>query len=78
MIQCLHPYWRSNNREWIGLNSPLAQTAHPRPSLASCIRIKVKTPDPFMRHPGNLRGILTRWDKQAVNPEYDKARAGKF
>ncbi len=24
-----------------------------------------------------LRGVLTRWDKQAVNPEYDKARAAK-
>jgi len=24
-----------------------------------------------------LRGVLTLWDKQAVNPEYDKARAAK-
>jgi len=24
-----------------------------------------------------LRGVLTRWDKRAVNPEYDKARAAK-
>ena len=22
----------------------------------------------------SLRGVLTRWNKQAVNPEYDKAR----
>lgn len=26
----------------------------------------------------SLRGVLTRWEKQAVNPEYDKARAAKF
>jgi arylsulfatase A-like enzyme len=25
----------------------------------------------------SLRGVLTRWDKQAVNPEYDKARDAK-
>jgi len=25
-----------------------------------------------------LRGVLTRWDKQAVNPEYDNARGVKF
>jgi len=25
----------------------------------------------------SLRGVLTRWDKQAVNPEYDKVRAAK-
>ena len=24
----------------------------------------------------SLRGVLKRWDKQAVNPEYDKARDG--
>ena len=25
----------------------------------------------------SLRGVLTRWDKEAVNPEYDKARQSK-
>jgi arylsulfatase A-like enzyme len=25
----------------------------------------------------SLRGVLTRWDQQAVNPEYEKARAAK-
>ncbi len=40
----------------------------------------IKTTDDKGQYPESidgLRGVLTRWDEQAMNPEYDKARAAK-
>jgi len=43
-IECYHPYWRSDNREWRGLNSPFMQTAQHKGAAIHLFNIPATDP----------------------------------
>jgi hypothetical protein len=43
-IECYHPYWRSNTREWKGINSPFMQWAQHRGTAIALFDIPVADP----------------------------------
>jgi hypothetical protein len=43
-IECYHPYWRSNNRLWQGINSPLMQMAQHKGTAIALFNIPTADP----------------------------------
>ncbi|MBD3258400.1 hypothetical protein GF377_08190, partial [candidate division GN15 bacterium] len=43
-IECYHPYWRSDDRAWRGLNSPLMQMAHHKGTAIALFNIPTADP----------------------------------
>ena len=44
IIECFHPYWRSNTREWGGLNSPFMQMAQHKGTAIALFNIPTEDP----------------------------------
>ncbi|MEX2374557.1 MAG: hypothetical protein WD942_03100, partial [Dehalococcoidia bacterium] len=44
-VECYHPYWRSNDGSWQGLNSPFIQTAQHK--SAAIVLFNIPTADPW-------------------------------